>query len=325
MTVQMTGGEDSPGGAIEEAGAELLRLRDNVEKVFRGKSTVVRWTTASVVAGGHILLEDVPGVGKTTLALAMAKSLGLTFQRIQFTSDLLPGDILGVSIYSSKTEEFSFRPGPIFSGLVLADEINRTTPRTQSALLEAMSEGSVSVDDKTRSLPDPFVVMATQNPLDHHGTYPLPESQLDRFMIRLSIGYPGREIEREILEERGLSEPVEELEPVMNAERLRWLQDTASKVRVDESVVDYVLEVVEKTREHPRIRIGVSTRGALALMRVIRAVALMEGRDYAIPDDAREAFVPCLAHRLNLKSGTQDREGSEALMESIVAEVEIPV
>ncbi len=323
MSVEMRSEVSQEG--VGQAAEELDRLRANIESVFRGKPQVVRWTIASVLAGGHILLEDVPGVGKTTLALAMARSLGLSFRRIQFTSDLLPGDILGVSVYASQIGEFQFRPGPIFAGLVLADEINRTTPRTQSALLEAMSEGSVSVDDETRALPDPFVVMATQNPLDHHGTYPLPESQLDRFMVRLSIGYPGRSVERSILMERGLSEPVEELASVMEAERLRELQQKAARVHVEESVVDYVLTVVEKTREHPRVRIGVSPRGALSMIRVMRALALLEGRDYVIPDDARELFVPSLAHRLSLKSGAQDQAAAEALMESIVGEAEIPV
>ncbi len=323
MTVELTQ-NDSATLAIEEAASELGELRTNVASVFRGKPQVVRWTIASIVAGGHILLEDVPGVGKTTLALAMAKSLGLSFKRIQFTSDLLPGDIVGVSVYSSESGEFDFRPGPIFAGLVLADEINRTTPRTQSALLEAMSEGSVSVDDKTRSLPQPFIVMATQNPLDHHGTYPLPESQLDRFMVRLSIGYPERQVERSILLERGIDEPVDDLDSVTDASRLQQIKNTASTVDVDERVVDYILRVVEKTREHPDVRIGVSTRGALAVVRLMKAIALMEGRDYAIPDDAREVVVPCLAHRLSLKSGDQDQNASQAIIDSILNDVEIP-
>ncbi len=310
--------------SVEQASKTLVELEKNVSSVLLGKEQVLRWTIASVVAGGHVLLEDVPGVGKTTLALAMAKSLGLEFRRIQFTSDLLPGDIVGVSVYAAETGEFSFRPGPIFAGLVLADEINRTTPRTQSALLEAMSEGSVSVDDKTRALPEPFVVIATQNPLDHHGTYPLPESQLDRFLIRLGVGYPERSVERSILLDRRLTEPVEELEAVMEANELGSLQRAAAQVQVDESVVDLIMAVVEATREHPRVRIGVSPRGALAAVRLVRAMALMDGRDYAIPDDALEIFVPCLAHRLSLKSGHQDRATAEALIESILGEVEIP-
>ncbi len=323
MTVELTQ-DDAKTLGIDEAASELGDLHQNVVSVFRGKPQVVRWTIASIVAGGHILLEDVPGVGKTTLALAMAKSLGLSFKRIQFTSDLLPGDIVGVSVYSSESGEFSFRRGPIFAELVLADEINRTTPRTQSALLEAMSEGSVSVDDQTRSLPEPFIVMATQNPLDHHGTYPLPESQLDRFMVRLSIGYPKRSIERSILLERGVDEPVEELEAVTEATRLRKIKNTAASVDVDEKVVDYILRIIEKTREHSSVRIGVSTRGALAVVRLMKAIAIMEGRDYAIPDDAREVVAPCLAHRLSLKSGDQDQTASEAVIEGIVGDVDIP-
>ena len=325
MTIELpTDESDVASVDIDAAATELSELCANIESVFRGKPTVVRWATASVVAGGHILLEDVPGVGKTTLALAMARSLGLSFQRIQFTSDLLPGDIIGVSVYSSKTEEFSFQPGPIFAGLVLADEINRTTPRTQSALLEAMSEGSVSVDDETRALPQPFVVMATQNPLDHHGTYPLPESQLDRFMLRMSIGYPSSDVERSILMERRLDEPVESLGSVMDGDRLHQIQAAAADVQIEQSVVDYILEVVERTRDHPRVRIGVSTRGGLAVVRLVRALAVMEGRDYAIPDDAREIFVPALAHRLSLKSGGQNQAASEAVIEEILGEVEIP-
>lgn len=310
---------------IAKAAGQVAALKENVESVFLGKSQVVRWTLASALAGGHILLEDVPGVGKTTLALALAKSLGLSFQRIQFTSDLLPGDILGVSIYSAQTGEFIFRPGPIFAGLVLADEINRTTPRTQSALLEAMSEGSVSVDDETRALPEPFLVIATQNPLDHHGTYPLPESQLDRFMLRLSIGYPLRQVERAILLERRFIEPVQELKAVLDAEGLLHLQKLTAKVKVEESVVDYILAVVNATREHPAIRIGISTRGALSMLRLVRAIALIEGRDYVIPDDAREVFVPCFAHRLSLMTGEQEQRASEALMEGIIKEVEVPI
>lgn len=310
---------------IAKAVEQLEALKGNVESVFLGKSQVVRWALASAVAGGHILLEDVPGVGKTTLALALAKSLGLSFQRVQFTSDLLPGDILGVSIYSAQTGEFIFRPGPIFAGLVLADEINRTTPRTQSALLEAMSEGSVSVDDQTRPLPEPFLVIATQNPLDHHGTYPLPESQLDRFMLRLSIGYPLRQVERSILLERRFTEPVEELKAVMDAAGLLKMQQIAAQVSVEESVVDYILAVVDATREHAGVRIGISTRGALSMLRLVRAIALMEGRDYVIPDDAREVFIPCFAHRLSLMTGDQDRRAAETLLGSILREVEVPI
>ncbi len=325
MTIEVA----APGGGelptIEEAAQEVGALVSNIESALLGKPKVVRWTVASVIADGHVLLEDVPGVGKTTLALALARSVGLSFKRVQFTSDLLPGDIIGVSVYAAETGEFRFEAGPIFSGLVLADEINRTTPRTQSALLEAMSEGSVSVDNETRELPSPFVVIATQNPLEQHGTYPLPESQLDRFLTRLSLGYPAGEVERQMLKDRGLREPVESLEQVMGAARLQLLQRRADEVEVSDEVVDYVLEVVSATRDHSDVEIGVSPRGGLALMRMVRAIALMEGRDYVVPDDAREVFVPCLAHRLSLGTGHQSREASEAVMESIVHAVEIPV
>lgn len=310
-----------------DAAAERLdALRSNVESVFRGKSRVVRRTLACLLAGGHLLLEDVPGVGKTTLALALAKSLGLDFQRVQFTSDLLPSDIVGVSVYRVEQGDFEFKPGPIFAGVVLADEINRTTPRTQSALLEAMSEGRVSVDNHTHELPDPFLVIATQNPLEHHGTYPLPESQLDRFLMRLSIGYPAREVERRILAERRLDEPVEGLGAVVSADEFRALQARAAKVRLDDSLVDYLMEVVSETRRDTRIRIGVSTRGALALARVARAWALLLGRDFCIPDDLRELFVPALAHRLALagSAGDAGKEQAEMIVEDIVSKVAAP-
>jgi len=312
--------------APERANEQLQALRDNVEEVFRGKSAVVRRTLACIVARGHLLLEDVPGVGKTTLARAVARSLDLSFRRIQFTSDLLPGDILGVSVYSEKTEEFEFRPGPIFANVVLGDEINRTTPRTQSALLEAMGEGSVSTDNVTRDLPEPFLVIATQNPLEHQGTYPLPESQLDRFLMRLSVGYPEREVERRILQERGLEEPVRTLDPVLNAEAFRNLQRTASGVRVGDDVREYILDIVEATRREDRIRIAVSTRGALALVRAARAHALLEGRDFVVPEDVHELAVPCLAHRLRLAEGgpRTDHEQSAVVVRELVGGIEPP-
>ncbi|MFB6263422.1 MAG: AAA family ATPase [Bradymonadaceae bacterium] len=305
---------------------QLGELRANIESVFRGKADVVRHTVACLVARGHLLLEDVPGVGKTTLALAVARSLGLSFERIQFTSDLLPSDIIGVTVYSKETDSFEFRPGPLFSNVVLADEINRTTPRTQSALLEAMNNRSVSVDDVTRPLPDLFTVIATQNPVEHHGTYPLPESQLDRFLMRLSIGYPGREVERELLTERGLGQPVEELEPVVGVDEFADLQRRAADARVDDSIVDYVLEVVERTRRDGRLRIGVSTRGGLALMRAARALALVEGRTYVVPEDVRELFLPCFSHRVALEEDASGARREEAAMviEEIASEVEPP-
>jgi MoxR-like ATPase len=305
----------------------LLALEENVERVFKGKTRVVKYTIACLLADGHLLLEDVPGVGKTTLATALARSLGVEFRRVQFTSDLLPSDIIGVSVYSQDTGEFEFKPGPLFAGVVLADEINRTTPRTQSALLEAMSEGNVSVDNVTHRLPDPFLVIATQNPLEHHGTYPLPESQLDRFLMRLSIGYPDADIERGLLLERSLGDPLDELDSVINIDEFRALQAKAAGVTLEESVVDYLMEVVRATRNDSRVRIGVSTRGALAIARAARAWALLEGRDFVIPDDLRELYVPTIAHRVALSgaAGEVDKREAEMIVEEMVAEVPAPV
>ena len=258
---------DVPAMTSAQAVQQIQALRENIERVFRGKPHVVELTLTCVLGRGHILLEDVPGVGKTTLALALARSLGMQFRRVQFTSDMLPSDIIGVSVWNKNTGEFTFKPGPLFAELVLADEINRTTPRTQSALLEAMSEGKVSVDNITHALPHPFHVIATQNPLENYGTYPLPESQLDRFLMRLSIGYPGEAIEREMLMARGISEPVESLKAVVSPTDLEAMQQVASRVRMDEEIAAYIMAVVEKTRSDERIRVGVSTRGALALAR----------------------------------------------------------
>jgi MoxR-like ATPase len=305
----------------------LEQIRQSVQRVFMGKERVVEYTIACLLGRGHVLLEDVPGVGKTTLALALARTLGLDFRRVQFTSDMLPSDIVGVSVWEQETGEFTFKPGPLFAGLVLADEINRTTPRTQSALLEAMSEGKVSVDNITHKLPDPFHVIATQNPLEHYGTYPLPESQLDRFLMRLSVGYPGEQVERALLLERGGEEPVEQVRAVVNAESWRALQARAAGVRLEGTVADYILKVVERTRQEPRIRIGVSTRGALAMARAVRALAMLRGRAFCIPDDARELFVPCFAHRLSLVAGGRGaaREEAEAVMAELVRKTPIPV
>ncbi|MBA2663515.1 MAG: MoxR family ATPase [Bradymonadaceae bacterium] len=327
MSAELSPSEQSVSAmSIRMAVDRLHDLQANVERVFQGKTRIVRLTMACALAQGHLLLEDVPGVGKTTLALALARSLGLSFQRIQFTSDLLPSDILGVSVYSPKTGEFDFKAGPLFAGVILADEINRTTPRTQSALLEAMSEGRVSIENVTHELPRPFLVIATQNPLEHHGTYPLPESQLDRFMMRLSIGYPGPRVERNILLDRRVEEPVNALSAVLNHEELSALQRLAESVKLDESLADYIMTVVEQTRRDPRVRIGVSTRGAIGLTRAARAMAVLQGRDYCIPDDVRELFVPCLAHRISVASGAggESRQFAESILEQIVAAVPTP-
>lgn len=310
---------------------ELLdHLVQEVETVFHGKREVVRLALAALLARGHILFEDVPGVGKTTLAHALAKALGLTFRRIQFTSDLLPSDVLGVSVYNPRTAEFETRTGPIFTNVVLADEINRAPPRTQSGLLEAMQEGRVTIDGKTHDLPKPFLVMATQNPLEHHGTYPLPESQLDRFLMRITIGYPGREAERRILTESASVEPVmDRLRAVLSHEQVIQLQSRVEEVEVDEAIVDYLMTVVERTRTSTHLRIGVSPRGAIALFRASRAFALTHGRTYLVPDDVRDLVIPCLAHRImptGATGGTLDaHEDAARVLDDILEEVEAPV
>lgn len=305
-------------------------LVDEVETVFRGKRETVRYATAALLARGHVLFEDVPGVGKTTLARSLAAVFGLQFRRIQFTSDLLPSDVLGVSIYNPREHEFETRPGPIFTQVLLADEINRAPPRTQSGLLEAMQEGRVTIDDRTHVLPEPFLVLATQNPLEQHGTYPLPESQLDRFLMRLSIGYPEMSEEREILlRSEGGGDAVEHLKAVLRPAQVLALQERVEQVRVDESLVDYLMQIVQATRTDPRLRMGVSTRGAIALFRAARAYALVEGRTYLVPDDIGRLAAPCLAHRL-LPAGAavataeaHDRTG--AVLDEILGSIPAPV
>ena len=308
----------------------LDRLIDQVETVFRGKREIVRLATAALLAHGHILFEDIPGVGKTTLARALAQALGLDFRRVQFTSDLLPSDVLGVSLYNPRTHEFETRPGPIFTNVLLADEINRAPPRTQSGLLEAMQEGRVTIDDRTHPLPQPFLVLATQNPLEQHGTYPLPESQLDRFLMRLSIGYPDAEEERQILlHGSGRGDGVERIEAVLEPGEVLALQRQVEEVHVDASLVDYLMAIVQATRDDPRLRAGASTRGALALFRAARAYALVDGRRFLVPDDIRRLVVPCLAHRLlpagaSLSTVEAHEEASEVL-ESILTGIPVPV
>jgi MoxR-like ATPase len=308
---------------------QIDRFIANVESVFLGKPEVVRLVVTALIAGGHVLLEDVPGVGKTTLAQAIARSLGADFQRIQFTSDLLPTDILGVTLFNKDQGRFDFRPGPIFANVILADEINRTSPRTQSALLEAMAEGKVSIDDTTYRLPDPFIVLATQNPLEYYGTYPLPESQLDRFLLRLSIGYPDQAVERTLLLERQQSEPVEKLEAVLSLSDLQALQSAVDRVKLEESLADYILKVVTATRTSALLRAGISTRGALALARAARAHALVNGRTYCVPDDLSLLFVPVLAHRISLGNSVEalqsTRNEAEAIIQDIVMNLEVPV
>ncbi|MGB1842489.1 MAG: AAA family ATPase, partial [Longimicrobiales bacterium] len=291
---------------------------------------VVRMALAALLARGHILFEDVPGVGKTTLSHALAKALGLGFRRVQFTSDLLPSDVLGVSVYNPQTTSFEVRRGPIFTNVVVADEINRAPPRTQSGLLEAMQDGSVTIDDETFSLPSPFLVMATQNPLEHHGTYPLPESQLDRFLMRITIGYPDDDAERRILTESATLEPVvDRLRAVLTPNDVVDLQSRVEHVEVDPAILDYLMAIVERSRTTTRLRMGVSPRGNIAVFRAARAYALTHGRTYLVPDDIRDLVVPCLAHRI-LPAGAAgsnlDVHGeSAAILEGILDEIAAPV
>jgi MoxR-like ATPase len=303
------------------AGTDAIRaLQRNIEQALVGKPEVVRLAIVALLARGHLLIEDVPGVGKTTLAQALARSLGLTFQRIQFTSDLLPSDILGVSIFDPRKAEFEFKPGPIFANIILADEINRTTPKTQSSLLEAMNEAQVSLDHHTYRLPQPFMVLATQNPLEYQGTHPLPESQMDRFLLRIRIGYPDEAHERLILRGAG-SAVLERLEPVLTAEVVLDLQRQVESVKVDDSLVGYLMAIVNATRTHTALDLGVSPRGSLALLRSARALALVDGRRYCIPDDIKQLAIPALAHRLILRA-RWDAAGNPADdADSIVREI----
>jgi MoxR-like ATPase len=314
--------------ASHEAAAALRVVEANIAKVIRGKPDAIRMCLTALLARGHLLIEDIPGVGKTTLARALAASVGGVFRRIQFTSDLLPSDILGVSVYKADKQEFTFRAGPIFANVVLADEINRTTPRTQSALLECMSEGHVSVDDVTHSLPDPFLVIATQNPAEHFGTYPLPESQMDRFLLRIRIGYPGRDGERQVLRERRAADPVAELEPVIDHPGLRLLQDAVEEVRIDDQLLDYAMSVIEETRAALALAVGVSTRGALAWYRAAQAYAVADGRDYCVPDDLKLLAPAALAHRVVLASAQDSlgraREEAERAIQEILSRIPVP-
>ncbi len=317
-----------PAGLSPLSLSKLAALEAALGSALRGKPDAVRLSVVCLLARGHLLIEDVPGVGKTTLAQALARSVACSFHRLQFTSDMLPSDVLGVTIYNAHAEAFEFKPGPIFSNFLLADEINRTTPKTQSALLEAMNESQVTMDGRSHALPRPFMVIATQNPVEHHGTYPLPESQLDRFFMRLRIGYPDAASEREILRdsERGLPLPAL---PVLCPEDVLQLQESVRGVHVEEALLDYMLAIVEKTRHQESLVLGVSPRGAQALFRAVQALALVEGREFAIPDDAKRLAVPVFAHRVvvNTRSTLVPRRAdtAERIIEEILTQVDVPL
>ncbi|HXM46551.1 MAG TPA: MoxR family ATPase [Pyrinomonadaceae bacterium] len=321
---------DTRSDSLAASSAERVELlQSTIERVIRGKPEVVRLALVTLLAGGHLLIEDVPGVGKTTLAQALARALDCTFQRIQFTSDLLPSDVIGLSIYNQHDSLFEWKPGPIFANVVLADEINRTTPKTQSALLEAMAERHVTVEGVTHPLPQPFMVLATQNPIEHHGTYPLPESQLDRFMLRLRIGYPGQADEKLILRDREHAEPLDEMQPVLSAQDILELQEEVSQVSVDDAIVDYLMRIVSATRSSEMLDLGVSPRGSLSLFRAAQALALTEERTYCLPDDIKRLVVPVFAHRLTVSSryssAMKRSEEAEAVLLEIMKTISVPL
>lgn len=308
--------------------SKITALENSLASAIRGKAEVVRMAMVCVLARGHLLIEDVPGVGKTTLAHALARSVQCGFHRLQFTSDMLPSDVLGVTIYNAHTQDFEFKKGPVFTNFLLADEINRATPKTQSALLEAMNEMQVTIEGRSYPLAQPFMVVATQNPAEHHGTYPLPESQLDRFLMRMRIGYPDREAERDIVRNTEMLSG-ESVRPVLSGDDVLFLQSQVQQISVDEALVDYMLAIVEKTRVHEAFSLGVSPRGAQALYRAAQAMALVDGRDYAIPDDIKRLVIPVCAHRvaINTRASLSQRnsEASERILQEILKTIEVPL
>ncbi len=312
-----------------DAVAKIADLQAAVESVIRGKADTVKFALVALFAKGHLLIEDVPGIGKTTLSNALARALDLSIHRIQFTSDLLPSDVIGISIFDQQSGDFVWKPGPIFSNIVIADEINRATPKTQSALLEAMAEEQVTVEGISRGLPLPFMVVATQNPSEHHGTYPLPESQLDRFMLRLHMGYPSVDDERKILRDRAEVNPLDYVQPVMSQDDILELQKLTSQIRFDNALLDYLLDIVTATRASDSLELGVSPRGTLALFRSAQALALIEGRDFCIADDIKRLVVPCFAHRIivnsrsaGLKNKTRE---AEQILSDILQKLTVPI
>jgi MoxR-like ATPase len=306
----------------------LTALENTLDQVLRGKPEAVRLSLVCLLARGHLLIEDVPGVGKTTLAHALARAIDCNFHRVQFTSDMLPSDVIGVTIYNAHSEEFEFKPGPIFTNFLLADEINRTTPKTQSALLEAMNERQVTIDGHTKPLEEPFMVIATQNPTEHHGAYPLPESQLDRFLMRVRIGYPDVASERQILRNSDDLQPAVP-RPVLSRGDLLELQDRARAVTMDDALINYILAIVEKTRTHEALALGVSPRGSQALYRAAQAKALLEGRGYVIPDDIKQLAIPVFGHRVALSARTtlsaRRSHSGDRVLEQILSQVDVPL
>jgi MoxR-like ATPase len=318
----------SPEAAIA-AGHRAAQLETTLRKVIRGKDDVIRLALVSIFARGHLLIEGVPGVGKTTLGQALARALDCSFQRIQFTSDMLPSDVLGISMFSAIEQQFEFKRGPVFTNVLLADEINRTTPKTQSALLEAMNDGQVTIDIHSYPLPQPFLVLATQNPVEHHGTYPLPESQLDRFLMRVHMGYPDAEAEREILRSAAGAAQLDTLKPVLTGADVLEMQEAVTKVRVDDSLVNYALSIVRKTRESEFLSLGVSPRGSQMLYRAAQALAFLEGRTYCTPEDFKPLVVPVFAHRVvvsgSYTSTLKKSDQAEQVLREIADSIAVPV
>ncbi|AOH53071.1 AAA family ATPase [Peribacillus muralis] len=311
---------------FKQANQKLEKVLGNIEKVIIGKRDIAELSIVALLSGGHVLLEDVPGVGKTIMVRALAKSIGASFKRIQFTPDLLPSDVTGVSIFNPKEQAFIFRPGPIMGHIILADEINRTSPKTQSALLEAMEEASVTIDGVTRGLEKPFFVMATQNPIEYEGTYPLPEAQLDRFLLKMKMGYPSAAEEIEVLQRAQYMAPLEELESVITLDELRALQAEARTVIVDDTIKGYIVELSNRTRSHLSVYLGVSPRGSIALMKAAQAYALVQGRDYVLPDDVQYLAPYVFSHRLILKpEANYDGFDAEMVIHEILAKTHIPV
>lgn len=308
--------------SVQEIAQQLV---SNVDHVIIGKSREVRLVLISLLCRGHVLVEDVPGVGKTVLAKAIATSIGSSFKRIQFTPDLLPSDVTGVSVFNQSNASFEFRPGPIFAQIVLADEINRATPKTQSALLEAMEEAQVTVDGDTHRLPQPFVVLATENPIEYEGTFPLPEAQLDRFLVRLSLGYPGRQNEIEILNSQAITHPLDSLEQVITSDELVHAQQAIKEVYVDDRLKEYIVDLVEATRQHEHVYLGASPRGSIALRDTSRAWAAVQGRDYIIPDDIKDLAEPTLAHRIIVNPAARMRNiDARAVVRDILTTLAVP-